>query len=90
MTSLRTFQNEIDEIHSRENAKQRRALQERQRENLPVKEKESKAPSLTKGKVKEDGEIPRPDQNPNERIEEIGDAIQVWVKPSDEARPSSR
>jgi hypothetical protein len=79
MTSLRIFQNEIDEIHSRENAKQRRALQE----------KESKAPPITKGKVKEDVEVPRSDQNSNGRIEEIEDAIQVRVKPADEARPSS-
>ncbi|KAJ7703190.1 GTP-binding protein 1 [Mycena rosella] len=48
MTTLRTFQNEIDE-HSREIAKQR-AIQA-----VAEKEKENKKPPASKGKAKEDG-----------------------------------
>ncbi|TFK44701.1 P-loop containing nucleoside triphosphate hydrolase protein [Crucibulum laeve] len=49
MTSLRTFQNEIDEIHNREQAKQRaQALLDKERE------KENKHPHPLKGKTKED------------------------------------
>jgi hypothetical protein len=49
MTSLRTFQHEIDEIHTRELAKHRaQAVADRE------KEKENKIPQ-PKGKAKDDG-----------------------------------
>jgi GTP-binding protein 1 len=49
MTSLRTFQHEIDEIHTRELAKQRaQTVADRE------KEKENKIPK-PKGKAKDDG-----------------------------------
>lgn len=47
MTSLRTFQNEIDEIHARELAKQRT-------NGTMEKEKENKKPAAVKGKGKDD------------------------------------
>jgi hypothetical protein len=70
MTSLRTFQNEIDEIHARETAKQRQAVSERHKE----KEKESKAPPLPK---KEDGDADNPDGVFTPRIEDAVEEIQV-------------
>jgi hypothetical protein len=67
MTSLRTFQNEIDEIHTRETTKQRaQAASEKEKEN---KDPHSKGKEV---KVEGDGDAPR-------GLTDIEEEIQVTV-----------
>jgi hypothetical protein len=69
MTSLRTFQNEIDEIHTRETTKQRaQAAAEKEKEN---KDPHSKGKEV-KGESQNDDDAQR-------GLTEIEDEIQVRV-----------
>lgn len=72
MTSLRNFQNEIDEIHTREIAKQRA-------QTITEREKENKNPH-PKGKAKEDGaESAKRENNGRVGVTEVEEEIQVII-----------